>query len=129
MKFGQVNACFGQVMFYLLYIHVQHRTHNFRNFRFHGDYNSVYGGQSGDAYLALTSGCSEYIDFDKDLEADAEGSKRTKTRQLHQRLKNACQSDAMLATEVPVSYALLATKIAAIYSTLATEVAAAVILC
>ena len=88
----------------------------------------MYGGQSGDAYLALTSGCSEYIDFDKDLEADAEGSKRTKTRQLHQRLKNACQSDAMLATEVPVSYALLATKVIArasySYSMLATAVTA-----
>lgn len=76
-----------------------------RFIRFHGNYNSVYGGQSGDAFLALTGGCSEYIDFDDALEADACGSSMEKARAVHTRLKNACrQGDCMLTTEVPVSF-------------------------
>lgn len=72
--------------------------------RFHGNYNSVYGGQSGDAFLALTGGCSEYIDFDDALEADASGTKMSKARAVHRRLKNASsQGDSMLTTEVPVT--------------------------
>ena len=72
-------------------------------FRFNGNYNSVYGGQSGDAFLALTGGCSEYIDFDDALKADADGSKMDKALAVHRRLKNACrQGDSMLTTEVPV---------------------------
>ena len=62
----------------------------------------MYGGQSGDAFLALTSGCSEYIDFDKDLESDAISEKCKKARKLHKRMKNAIRNDAILATEVPV---------------------------
>ena len=68
--------------------------------RFHGNYNSVYGGQSGDAYLALTGGCSEYIDFDKEFDKDKDGSK---ARFLHARLKNAVKSGSLVCTEVPVS--------------------------
>jgi len=63
----------------------------------------VYGGQSGDAFLALTGGCSEYIDFDDELEADAKGSKMSKTLAVFTRLRNACaQGEGMIATEVPV---------------------------
>ncbi|XP_060558331.1 calpain-2 catalytic subunit-like [Ruditapes philippinarum] len=70
--------------------------------RFHGNYNAVYGGQSSDAFLALTGGCSEYIDFDDALEADAEGSTRKKSLALHKRLKNAIRhGESMITTEVP----------------------------
>lgn len=70
--------------------------------RFHGNYNAVYGGQSGDAFLALTGGCSEYIDFDEALEADAASSAAVKARAVHERLKNAClHGECMLTTEVP----------------------------
>ncbi|WAQ94901.1 CAN5-like protein [Mya arenaria] len=73
--------------------------------RFHGSYNNVYGGQSGDAFLALTGGCSEYIDFDEALEADAGSSKMAKAREVHERLQNASRlGEGMLATEVPAKY-------------------------
>lgn len=72
-------------------------------YRFHGNYNSVYGGQSGDAFLALTGGCSEYIDFDDALETDSRSSKMKQALMVHNRLKNACsQGECMLTTEVPV---------------------------
>ncbi|KAL4222080.1 peptidase C2 [Mactra antiquata] len=73
--------------------------------RFHGNYNAVYGGQSGDAFLAMTGGVSEYIDFDDALEADADSSRMSKALELHKRLKNACRhGESMLATEVPAKY-------------------------
>lgn len=68
--------------------------------RFHGSYNSVYGGQSGDAFLALTGGCSEYIDFDEELEENP-----NQALALHRRLKNAvANGECMLTTEVPSKY-------------------------
>ncbi|KAK3588058.1 hypothetical protein CHS0354_012104 [Potamilus streckersoni] len=41
--------------------------------RFNGNYSAIYG-DPGEAYLALTGGVSEYIDFEKDFEADGHGS-------------------------------------------------------
>lgn len=85
--------------------YVRFYGYHFYLFSFHGNYNAAYGGQSGDAFLALTGGCSEYIDFDDALQADADGSKMEKALQLHRRLKNACKQEyCMLATEVPVGY-------------------------
>ena len=72
--------------------------------RFHGCYNDIYGGQSGDAFVALVGGCPEYLEFTKECEADADGGKMQKARIIHERIRNACQGDAMLATEVPVSF-------------------------
>ncbi|KAL3831485.1 hypothetical protein ACJMK2_023226 [Sinanodonta woodiana] len=71
--------------------------------RFHGNYNAIYGGQPGDAYLALTGGVSEYIDFDKELEADSQGSKK-KALAMFQRVQNALRTGALLSCEVPEEY-------------------------
>ncbi|KAK3588059.1 hypothetical protein CHS0354_012105 [Potamilus streckersoni] len=71
--------------------------------RFHGNYNAIYGGQPGDAYLALTGGVSEYIDFDKELEADSQGSKK-KALTMFQRVQNALRTGSLLSCEVPEKY-------------------------
>lgn len=62
-------------------------------YRFHGSYNAVYGGQSGDAYICLTGGVSESIDL-KEL--------HSKPTELFRRVKNALKSGSLVSCSVPV---------------------------
>ena len=62
--------------------------------RYHGSYNAVYGGQPGDAFLALTGGVAERIDFEESDE---------KPRKLYSRIRNAINSGALVTCTVPVS--------------------------
>ena len=71
--------------------------------RFHGSYNAMCGGRLENAFLTVTGGYAEYIGFDHELEADAEGSKMEKARAVHRRIANACQCGALLVTAIPVS--------------------------
>ncbi|XP_070210636.1 calpain-1 catalytic subunit-like isoform X2 [Littorina saxatilis] len=60
--------------------------------RYHGSYNAVYGGQPGDAYLALTGGVAERIDFE-----DSDD----KPRKIFSRIRNAVNSGAHVTCVVP----------------------------
>lgn len=60
----------------------------------------MYGGDSGEAFLALTGGCTEFIDFDDENYLKGEPNK---TLALHRRLKNAiANGECMLTADVPV---------------------------
>ncbi|KAL8561164.1 hypothetical protein ACOMHN_054535 [Nucella lapillus] len=63
--------------------------------RYHGNYKAVYGGQPGDAYLALTGGVAERIDFDDN---------EHKSSRLFQRIHNAVNSGALVTCTVPEQY-------------------------
>ncbi|KAK6166904.1 hypothetical protein SNE40_023508 [Patella caerulea] len=63
--------------------------------RLFGAYNEVYGGQPGDAYLALTGGVVERIDFDENM---------IRPEKLFQRVKNSLQSSSLVSCVVPEEY-------------------------
>ncbi|XP_025094427.1 LOW QUALITY PROTEIN: calpain-5-like [Pomacea canaliculata] len=60
--------------------------------RYHGSYNAIYGGQPGDAYVALTGGTGERIDFKED---------DTTSSAFLNRLQNAVRCGAQVMCSVP----------------------------
>ncbi|ESP05624.1 hypothetical protein LOTGIDRAFT_102635 [Lottia gigantea] len=66
--------------------------------RFHGSYDEVYGGQPGDAYLALTGGVSERIVFE---------DHRIEPIKLFHRIRNALRTGALVSCGVWVRHAVL----------------------
>ncbi|XP_048237270.1 calpain-3-like [Haliotis rufescens] len=60
--------------------------------KLHGSYNAVYGGQSSDAYMALTGGISERLDFEEDnIDPDS----------LFRRVRNSLYTGAFVSCTVP----------------------------
>ncbi|KAK7100681.1 calpain-5-like isoform X2 [Littorina saxatilis] len=62
----------------------------------HGSYEAVDGGRPGDAYIAMTGGVAETLDYD---ESDVNRSQKT-----FNRIRNALQSGALVTTEVPKQF-------------------------
>ncbi|ESP00170.1 hypothetical protein LOTGIDRAFT_141267, partial [Lottia gigantea] len=62
--------------------------------KLYGSYNSIYGGQPGDAYLSLTGGVVERIDFDEN---------KVSPIKLFKRVKNALKGGSLVSCVVPVS--------------------------
>ncbi|XP_041366750.1 calpain-1 catalytic subunit-like [Gigantopelta aegis] len=63
--------------------------------RLHGSYNAIYGGQASDAYLAMTGGVAERVDFDE---------QRPEPVHLYNRVRNALQTGALVSCTVPEEY-------------------------
>ncbi|KAK7100682.1 calpain-9-like isoform X2 [Littorina saxatilis] len=60
--------------------------------RYHGSYKAVYGGQAGDAFIALTGGVAEMLNYEEDAH---------KAQKTFHRIRNALNSGTFAAAAVP----------------------------